>query len=203
MDVLATEPRQRVRSQYTWLPKSEVNGLFLDQSQLEKQDPFELMSIEYQDLPLVEQMARIDQKLDLMSLNLTYCDRMSMLCGVEARVPFLDFELVKFMSRIPTETKMRNGTLKAILRDAMRGRLPDEIIDREKASFTLPIRSWLGEMTPQLRDVFSEEELKRQGIFDPKACGRLLDRYLNNDGDLSYSIWSFYCVQLQLRALNV
>ena len=72
-------------------------------------------------------------------------DRASMLCSLEARSPFLDIEVVDLARRIPWQMKLRDGTTKWILKQAVRGIIPDAIIDRPKKGFGMPIGSWLRE----------------------------------------------------------
>ncbi len=69
-------------------------------------------------------------------------DQMSMAASIESRVPFLDHKLVEFTARMPREMKMRGGTTKWILREAMKGILPAEILNRPKMGFPVPIGQW-------------------------------------------------------------
>ena len=69
-------------------------------------------------------------------------DRASMAYGLEARAPFLDIDLVNFVRRIPSDYKLRGGTTKYLLKQAARSLLPDEIIDRKKKGFGVPIGRW-------------------------------------------------------------
>jgi asparagine synthase (glutamine-hydrolysing) len=69
-------------------------------------------------------------------------DRASMAYGLEARAPFLDIDLVDFVRRIPSDYKLRGGTTKYLLKQAARSLLPDEIIDRKKKGFGVPIGRW-------------------------------------------------------------
>jgi len=70
-------------------------------------------------------------------------DRASMMVGLEARAPFLDNEVVEFARRIPTSLKCRAGRGKHILRQALRGKLPDRILDLPKKGFGIPLTAWL------------------------------------------------------------
>jgi asparagine synthase (glutamine-hydrolysing) len=72
-------------------------------------------------------------------------DRASMLCSLEARSPFLDIEVVDLARRIPSHLKLRDRATKWILKRALRGLIPDEIIDRPKKGFGMPIGRWLRE----------------------------------------------------------
>ncbi len=69
-------------------------------------------------------------------------DRSSMAHGLEARCPFLDINVVDFVRRIPSSFKLRGGITKYLLKKAVRGLIPDEIIDRPKKGFGVPIGRW-------------------------------------------------------------
>jgi asparagine synthase (glutamine-hydrolysing) len=87
-------------------------------------------------------MTYLDLNVRLPELLLMRVDKMSMGVSLEARVPFLDHEFVTFAMGIPAALKTRNGILKYILKKAVRGVIPDEIIDRRKQGFGAPIRDW-------------------------------------------------------------
>ncbi|MCB2107172.1 MAG: asparagine synthase (glutamine-hydrolyzing) [Rhodobacteraceae bacterium] len=79
---------------------------------------------------------------------LVKADRASMRVSLETRAPFLDNEVVDFARRLPWKAKLHRGTTKWLFKRAMRGRLPDQIIDRRKKGFGIPLSRWLREMEP-------------------------------------------------------
>ncbi len=87
-------------------------------------------------------MTYLDLNLRLPELLLMRVDKMSMGVSLEARVPFLDHKLVELALGIPSATKTRNGQLKYILKKAVRGLIPDELIDRKKQGFGVPVQEW-------------------------------------------------------------
>jgi asparagine synthase (glutamine-hydrolysing) len=87
-------------------------------------------------------MSYVDLNLRLPELLLMRVDKMSMAVSLEARVPFLDHEFVALAMSIPEAVKTRNGVLKSILKKAVRGVIPDDIIDRKKQGFGVPVREW-------------------------------------------------------------
>jgi asparagine synthase (glutamine-hydrolysing) len=87
-------------------------------------------------------MTYLDLNLRLPELLLMRVDKMSMGVSLEGRVPFLDHKFVEFAMSIPADVKLRNGTLKHILKKAVRGVIPDDIIDRRKQGFGVPVREW-------------------------------------------------------------
>jgi asparagine synthase (glutamine-hydrolysing) len=87
-------------------------------------------------------MSYLDLNLRLPELLLMRVDKMSMAVSLEARVPFLDHKLVELAMSIPQAVKIRNGILKYILKKAIRGVIPDELIDRRKQGFAVPVYEW-------------------------------------------------------------
>lgn len=107
-------------------------------------------------------------------------DRASMLCSLEARSPFLDMEVADLARRIPWQLKLRDGQTKWILKHALRGVIPDRIIDRPKKGFGMPIGRWLSEgrfdfvhepLEPHLKTAFAKRRL--QAHLDGKSNERL------------------------------
>lgn len=87
-------------------------------------------------------MSYLDLRMRLPELLLMRVDKMSMAVALEARVPFLDHKFVEFALSVPSVVKMRGGVNKALLKRAVRGLIPDAIIDRKKVGFGAPIHSW-------------------------------------------------------------
>lgn len=105
-------------------------------------------------------------------------DRASMAYSVEARVPFLDHELVEYCARIPPRVKMRWLREKHVLRRAMEGVLPPNIVNRKKRGLLVPMETWLrGALPPFAEDLLSGSELARTGYFDPRKVEELLRRH--------------------------
>jgi asparagine synthase (glutamine-hydrolysing) len=98
-------------------------------------------------------MTYLDLNLRLPELLLMRIDKMSMGVSLEGRVPFLDHKFVELAMSIPDSVKTKNGILKYILKKAVRGLIPDELIDRKKQGFGVPIYEWffgqLGKMAQQ------------------------------------------------------
>ena len=87
-------------------------------------------------------MTYLDLNLRLPELLLMRVDKMSMAVSLEARVPFLDHKFVELAMSIPQAVKTRDGVLKYILKKAVRGVIPDELIDRKKQGFAVPVYEW-------------------------------------------------------------
>lgn len=90
-------------------------------------------------------MTYLDLNFRLPELLLMRVDKMSMGASIEVREPFLDHKLIELALGIPQDIKIKNGVLKSILKKALRGLLPDEILDRKKQGFAAPIDEWMGD----------------------------------------------------------
>jgi asparagine synthase (glutamine-hydrolysing) len=109
-------------------------------------------------------MTYIDLNMRLPELLLMRIDKMSMGVSLEGRVPFLDHKFVELAMSIPASVKTKNGTLKYILKKAVRGLIPDELIDRKKQGFGVPVYEWffgrLGEKTrEEIQDFCDQSDL--------------------------------------------
>ncbi len=105
-------------------------------------------------------------------------DQMSMAASIESRVPFLDHKLAEFSARMPREMKLRGGTTKWILREAMAGVLPTEILTRPKMGFPVPLGKWLRTTHRHIVDEFIlSERAAERGIFDREYVMSLVARH--------------------------
>jgi asparagine synthase (glutamine-hydrolysing) len=199
LDSIGLSDEDRLPSYYTWGTNEQINNLFLNPP---KNDPDarlkDFFNIHKQS-DLISAMLMADQKFDLLSLNLSYTDKLGMAVGVEARVPFLDFEMVKLMNAIPNKFKIKGGIEKYILKKAMEPYLPHEVIYRQKAGFALPIRSWFRQSSPMMEKYFNESRIKKQGIFDWNIINEILKLQFENKSDNSYLIFSMLCQQIWLE----
>jgi asparagine synthase (glutamine-hydrolysing) len=145
----------------------------------------------------VNQMLYVDAKTFLCDLNLAYSDKLSMARSIEVRVPFLDNELIEFLEHVPPTLKIRGRTQKYILRKAMEDMLPGPILQRRKAGFGLPIRSWLkNELHEMLTDLLSEDRVRRRGLLDPTAVTRMIRDNETNERDYTLQLWSLLTLEL-------
>lgn len=122
----------------------------------------------------------------LLPSLLHFEDRNSMAFSIESRVPFLDHRLVEFGFRLRTEDRIRNGVTKSILRDSMRGILPDTILHRsDKKGFTTPGAKWLhGDMHFLLEQDFSQLD-----FLDQKLLRRLIADFNGGNDKLAQLLW--------------
>lgn len=130
---------------------------------------------------------------------LTKVDRMSMANSLEARVPLLDHKLVEFAATIPPQYRIHKGVTKYIFKEAMRGILPDSIIDRKKQGFAVPLGSWFrGELDNYVRDLLLSDTSRKRGIFNPAYIENLL--ILQKQGrPLDLQLWTLLSFELWCR----
>jgi asparagine synthase (glutamine-hydrolysing) len=130
---------------------------------------------------------------------LTKVDRMSMAHSIEARPPLLDHKFVEFAATIPAHLRLRGQDTKYIFKKAMRGILPDNIIDRRKHGFAVPLAQWFrGELAGFARDVLLSETCRERGIFDTRAVERLFQLHLRGR-DLDLQLWTMLSFELWCR----
>ena len=120
-------------------------------------------------------MSYLDLNLRLPELLLMRVDKMSMAASLEARVPFLDNEFVSLVLSLPSSDRIRGGVPKGLLKSAVRGLVPDALIDRRKQGFGVPVHEWffgaLGESVSQELDTFCRDT----GLLDANEIHRLAD----------------------------
>ncbi|MGR5965840.1 asparagine synthase (glutamine-hydrolyzing) [Bacillus cereus] len=144
---------------------------------------------EINDYDDVSKMQYIDMYTWLRGDILLKADKMSTAHSLELRVPFLDKEVFDVASKIPTELKIANRTTKAILREAVRGIVPDHVLDRKKLGFPVPIRHWLkDEMYDWALNIIKES--KTEHLIDKKYVLNLLEAHRADKGDHSRKIWT-------------
>ena len=130
---------------------------------------------------------------------LTKVDRMSMAHSIEARVPLLDHKLVEFLATIPSDLKLHGRTTKYILKRAMRGIVPNEILDRPKRGFAIPLGRWFrGSLRGFVNDLLLSDTARRRGIFEPSYVEGLLKRH-GKGRDLDLQLWTLVSFELWCR----
>lgn len=128
------------------------------------------------DPSILHWMSYVDLKVRLPELLLMRVDKMSMGVSLEGRVPFLDHKFVELAMSIPSDLKTKNGQLKYILKKAVSGVIPDEIIHRPKQGFGVPVYEWFFDrLGPQMRSTL-QRFCKETDYLDYKAVQNILDK---------------------------
>jgi asparagine synthase (glutamine-hydrolysing) len=139
----------------------------------------------------LDRMLYVDAKVWLPDDLLIKADKMTMANGLELRVPFLDHKLVEFAAALPNASKIHGKGGKTLLRSAMRGVLPDAIIDRPKKGFPIPIGSWLRTSLRQFtRDHLLARDSACSRYVDRDETARLVEEHEQGRADRSQEIWT-------------
>src|SRR5207237_7885021 len=128
---------------------------------------------------------------------LVKADRASMAASLELRAPYLDTAVVEFAMRLPWRTKVSLTRTKVLLKKALRGVVPDEILRRPKKGFGIPVAAWIrGPLRPLFEEMLSESALSDAGVFDAQAVRALLRTHLEGRADLRKPLWTLLMFQL-------
>ena len=148
---------------------------------------------------LLNQLLYADTKTYLHELLMKQ-DQMSMAASIESRVPFLDHPLVEFTARLPERLKLRGRTTKWILRQAMKDRLPGEILSRSKMGFPVPVGAWLrGAFRPLLDQYVLSERALQRGLFRPEAVRQLVAEHVAGEANHDERLWALINVEIWQR----
>ena len=119
--------------------------------------------------------------------------------SLEVRVPLLDHKLVEFAATIPPELNLNGSSGKQVFKKGMRGILPDEVIDRPKRGFAVPLATWFrGELEGFARDLLLSRRCRERNIFNSAYVERLLD--LHRGGrPLDLQLWTLMSFEMWCR----
>jgi len=136
-------------------------------------------------------MTYVDLNMRLPELLLMRIDKMSMGVSLEGRVPFLDHKFVELAMSIPESVKTKNGTLKYILKKAVRGLIPDELVDRKKQGFGVPVYEWsLGQLGKKTQEEI-QDFCDQSDLLDRSEALFLIDRGRSSEAWylLNFILW--------------
>lgn len=142
-------------------------------------------------------MSYLELKLRLPELLLMRVDKITMATSVEARVPFLDQQLVEYAMSIPSELKIKGTSGKHILKQALEKVLPPELLYRQKRGFGAPIREWFrGASGATLGGLILNSAIRNRALFNYSFVTRLLDEHQRGARDWSFHLWALLNVSL-------
>jgi asparagine synthase (glutamine-hydrolysing) len=131
---------------------------------------------------------------------LVKADRASMAASLEVRSPFLDQAVIEWAARLPFQAKLSVTTTKRILKRALKGIVPQEVLDRPKKGFGIPVARWIrGPLRPLFEDLFSERNLAASGLVQPEPARALLQRHMDGRADLRKPLWTLMMMLLWQR----
>lgn len=144
---------------------------------------------------LLQRMSFLELKQRLAELLLMRVDKMTMATSVEARVPFLDRELVEFAMALPMNMKVRDGVGKWLLKQSVDGLLPSEIVHRPKQGFGAPVAEWFrGELGRRAQREIRSSSLADRGLLDYRRIDELWEAHRSGQANWSFQLWNLYNV---------
>ena len=193
--LMATISRQKATIDETKLFKTQIA------EKLSEADPFKeyrLKNAAFEKLPLMQRMLYTDMEIVLPQIFLEKVDKVNMWHSIEARVPFLDNELVEYVLKLPQEYKLKKGITKSFLREILKGEIPDEILNDRKKSFGTPISEWLRTTLYDYALAFFEKGKKLGFPMDYALAEKLLHEHKNKDTGNSSLLWRILVLTIWL-----
>jgi len=153
---------------------------------------------------VVDRYLAVDQNFYLPDDILYKADRMSMAHSLEVRPPFLDPRIVDFASALPERFKVRGSKQKVVLRELMKGKLPECVLTRKKTGFDIPTHDWFrGVLRPLLMDTLSTDAVEATGVFSAPAVAALIRDHMERRVNVGYHLWGLLTLFLWMKRWNV
>lgn len=184
---------------YMQLMSPTLAQRLLTQHSVRPEDPLLVAFAKAHSEDALNRMVAVDWQTQLPDDLLLLTDKMSMAVSLECRVPLLDQDLVDLAAAMPESVKVRGGQLKHLLKRALVGMLPPDILERPKRGFGMPVGAWLkGELTLMLDTVLSPANLKRRDLFEPAVVAELIAAHRTRREDytdallalLNFELWA-------------
>ncbi|OLE73173.1 MAG: asparagine synthase (glutamine-hydrolyzing) [Actinobacteria bacterium 13_1_20CM_2_66_18] len=157
----------------------------------------ESLVAEYASIDALNQALMIDMRLYLENDILVKLDRASMMASLEGRVPLLNNDFVAYATSLPLHMKLNGLRTKFLLKRALRGILPDRILDRPKKGFGIPVAEWFrGPLKEQMLSALSRDRLAAHGLFEPRAVQQLVEDHLSGRRDNRKQLWTLFAFEL-------
>lgn len=127
-------------------------------------------------------------------------DRASMFCSLETRAPLLDYRLVDYMASLPVGLKLRGGSSKYLLKQAVKDLLPQSILQREKHGFGMPLSRWFrNELKGFISDILLSSSFTKRGFFRTEAIQWLLENQFEGRANHSLQLWALLWLEIWFR----
>lgn len=141
----------------------------------------------------LKKITYLELKHRLPEFLLARADKMTMAHSIEARVPFLDKRIVELAFSIPSAMKITNNEPKYLLKRAVRGIIPNEIIDRKKQGFWTPMNAWFKSSAPIAKTLHNEllaSPLIKQGLINERYVRTIINAHQKSNADYSFQLWN-------------
>lgn len=145
-------------------------------------------------------MMAIDYQTYMVDDILQKVDRATMSVSLEGREPFLDQRIIEWAAALPSDFKYRGREKKYILKQIVHRHIPQQMMERPKMGFSIPIADWLGaELKPMVREHLNEQSLAVHGLFDAREVTKLTRDFFNGHTEKHVKIWHLLMFQLWYR----
>ena len=145
-----------------------------------------------------------DQRYYLTDDLLQKVDRMSMAHSLEVRPPYLDHRILEFAASLPDHLKIDGRKQKVVLKDLMRGKLPESVMRRPKIGLDIPTHDWFrGPLRPLLEETLSEAAIEQTGLFRTKAVRQLLADHVDGRANLGFHLWGLLVLFLWIKQWQI
>lgn len=148
----------------------------------------------------ISRLGYVDLTSFLACNCLEYADRMSMANSLEIRCPFTDQDLIQFALSAPDSLKIKGGRGKWLLKESLRGILPESILRKRKVGFNPPLPQWLNEeLKPMVTELLAPETVQRRGLFRPSEVSRIVRDHGERRRDNTFKIWALVMLEVWYR----
>ena len=176
-------------------------------ARIDDYDPFlryRRVAAEYAHLDAVQAMLMCDVQIILPDVFLEKVDKSTMANGLEVRVPLLENDLTQHLLTIPSNQKVKRGEKKWLLKQAIRGIVPDEVIDAPKSGFGVPYSQWLrGPLYDFARDTINSDAVRQSGILDLSHVNSLMVRHRQGKENNGFLLWKTLNLAIWLEEYRV
>jgi asparagine synthase (glutamine-hydrolysing) len=146
---------------------------------------------------LLDKIMYFDLKMSLPEQLLMLTDKMTMAVSLEGRVPFLDYRVVEFAAKIPSELKLKGFKLRHIQKKIFENRFPDYVFQQKKKGFGAPVGTWIrNELREMTHDMLSEEHIRKQGVFNPAIIQKTLEDHFQMKEDYTDNLLALIAFQI-------
>ena len=174
---------------------------------LNETDPFleyKKVAERFESMDKVQKMLYTDTQIILPSIFLEKVDKSTMAQSIEVRVPLLDNELTEYVMSLPSSLKVKNDEKKWLIRSALRGIVPDNILDAPKTGFGVPFENWLkGPLKELMKDSLFSSKIKDLGVFNENVLESLIKDHESGKANNGFILWKMMNLSIWLEKYNV